>query len=98
MGSGIEVAKALTTSIRVGPPYYPEEIKLLIDAGEHIVVELPIEGTHTDPMNDLQPTRRVVAFRDMTILKLQDDTIIEQRGLSDYLTIFQRLGVLPEIG
>ena len=79
-------------------PYYREEIKLLIDAGEHIVVELLIEGSHTGPLNDMQPTRRVVAFRDMTILKLQDDKIIEQRGLSDYSIIFQQIGVLPELG
>ena len=81
----------------MGLPDYRKEIKLLIDGGEYIVVELLIEGTHTGPMNGMEPTGKAVAFRDVTILKLRDGKIIEQRGLSDYLTMFQQLGVIPEM-
>ncbi|MEC8159438.1 MAG: ester cyclase [Pseudomonadota bacterium] len=70
-------------------PDYREEIKLLIDVGEYIVVELLIEGIHTGPMNGMEPPDKPVAFRDLTILKLRDGKIVEQRGLSDYLTTFQ---------
>ena len=97
-GTGIEGVKALAASVRVGLPDYREEIKLLIEGGEYIVVELLIEGTHTGPMNGMEPTGKAVAFRDVTILKLRDGKIVEQRGLSDYLTMFQQLGVIPEIG
>ena len=93
-GTGIDGVKALAASVRVGLPDYREEIKLLIDAGEYIVVELLIEGTHTGPMNGMEPTGNTVAFRDMTILRLRDGKIIEQRCLSDYLTMFQQLGVI----
>lgn len=96
-GSGIEGVKALATRARVGLPDYREEIKLLIDGGEYIVVELLIEGTHTGPMNGMGPTGKAVAFRDVTIRRLRDGKIIEQRGLSDYLTMFQQLGVIPEM-
>ena len=95
-GSGIEGVKALAASVRVGLPDYREEIKLLIDGGEYIVVELLIEGTHTGPMNGMAPTGKAVAFRDVTIRKLREGKIIEQRGLSDYLTKVQLLGVIPE--
>jgi hypothetical protein len=47
LGSGIEGVKAIAASFRVGLPDYREEIKLLIDGGEYIVVELLIEGPHT---------------------------------------------------
>ena len=57
-----------------------------------------IEGTHTGPMNDMEPTGEAVAFRDVTILKLRDGKIIEQRGLSYYVTMLQQLGVIPELG
>ena len=43
-GSGIEGVKALAASVRVGLPDYREEIKLLIDGGEYIVVELLKHG------------------------------------------------------
>ena len=82
----------------MGLPDYREEIKLLIDGGEYIVVVLLIEGTHTGPMNDMEPTGKAVAFRDVTILKLRDGKVTEQRGLSDYLTMFRQLGVIPELG
>ena len=93
-GKGIDGVKTLASSVRVGLPDYREDIKLLIDAGEYIVVELLIEGTHTGPMNGMEPTGKAVAFRDVTILRLRDGKIIEQRGLSDYLTMFQQLGVI----
>ena len=53
------------------------------------MVELLIEGTHIHPMNGMEPTGKLVAFRDVTILRLRDGKIVEQRGLSDYLTTFQ---------
>ena len=97
-GTGIGGVKALASSVRVGLPNYREEIKLLINAGEYIVVELLIEGTLTGPLNGIEPTGKVVAFRDVTITKLRDGENVEQRGLSDYLTMFQQLGVIPELG
>ena len=58
-----------------------------------IAVELLIRGTHTGILNGMPPTGKEVAFRDMTILTLRDGKIIEQRGLSDYLSLFAQLGV-----
>lgn len=78
----------------MGLPDYREEIKLLVDSGEYIVVDLVIEGTYTDSMNGMELTGKAVAFRDVTILRLRDGKIIEQRGLSDCLTMFHQLGVI----
>ena len=96
-GMGIEDVKALAASVRVGLPDYREEIKLLIDGGDYIVVELLIEGPHTGPMTGIEPTGKSVAFRDVTTLRLRGGKIVEQCRLSDYLTMFQQLGVLPEV-
>ena len=48
-------------------------------------------------MNDMEPTGKALAFWDVTILCLRDGKMSEQRGLSDYLTIFQQPGVIPEM-
>lgn len=79
-------------------PDYRGDVKLLIDGGEYIVVDLLIEAPHTGPMNGMEPTGKSVAFRDVIILKLLEGKVLEQRGLSDYLTMFQQLGVIPEMG
>ena len=60
----------------MGLPDYREVIKLLIEGGEYIVVELLIEGTHTGPINGIEPTGEAVAFRDVIILKLRDGKIV----------------------
>jgi predicted ester cyclase len=48
-------------------------------------------------MNRIDPTGKAIAFRDVTILRLRDCKIIEQRRLSDYLKVSQQLGVKPEV-
>ena len=48
-------------------------------------------------MNGLEPTGKTVGLRDITILSPRDGKIIEQRGLSDYLIMFQQLGIIPEM-
>lgn len=92
-GTGLDGVRALVNSVRVGLPDYRESIETLVDGGDHIAVELLIRGTHTGSLNGMPPTGKEVAFRDMTILKLRDGKIIEQRGLSDYLSLFAQLGV-----
>ena len=92
-GEGLNGVRQLVNDVRTGLPDYSEEIKLLIDGGDYIVVELLITGTHSGPMGVLPPTGKAVAFRDVTILKLRDGKIIEQRGLSDHLSLFQQIGV-----
>jgi ketosteroid isomerase-like protein len=40
-------------------------------------------------MNGMEPTGKAAASRDVTILRLRDGKIIEQRGHQDYLTMFE---------
>ena len=92
-GEGLDGVRNLVANVRVGLPDYNEAIELLVDGGDYIVVELFFRGTHTGPLNGMPPTGKAVAFRDVTILQLRDGKIIEQRGLTDYLTLFAQLGV-----
>ena len=48
-------------------------------------------------MNGMAPTGKAVAFRDITTRRLRGGKITEQRGLSDYLTMFQQPSVIPEM-
>tara|TARA_B110000003_G_scaffold196461_2_gene195143 strand:- start:1362 stop:1793 length:432 start_codon:yes stop_codon:yes gene_type:complete len=98
-GEGLEGVRNLAKEVRIGLPDYREEIKLLLDSGDYIIVELLIHGTHTGPLGNMPPTGKAVSFRDVTILKLRNGKIIEQRGLSDHLSLFQQLGVtaIPQL-
>ena len=45
-GEGLECVRNLAKEVRIGLPDYREEIKLLLDSGDYIIVELLIHGKH----------------------------------------------------
>ena len=93
-GKGLEGVKKLAADVRVGLPDYREHIDELFDAGDNIIVRLTIEGTHTGPLPGLPPTGKAVAFNDVTICRVHNGKITEQRGLTDYLTLYAQLGAI----
>ena len=93
-GSGLEGIKALVEEIRAAFPDYREQIDELIDAGDIIVVRLTIRGTQTGQMGDTPATGKTVEFNDVTILRIRDGKIVEQRGLSDHFALYQQLGLI----
>ena len=99
-GSGLGGAKNLAVEIRKAFPDYREHIDELISAEDRVIVRLTITGTHTGPLPNLPATGKSVEFTDVTICRIQDGKIVEQSGLSDYLTLYSQLGVieLPGVG
>ena len=83
---------ALVTKVRNEIADYNEEIIELIDGGDEIAVVLSISGRHP-------ATKEQVNFRDVSILSLQNDKIVRQRGVSDLLSLYSQLGLinLPKI-
>lgn len=99
-GKGLEGLKQLAIDQRAAFPDYRERIDELIDAGNRIIVRLTIRGTHKGPLPNLPATGRSIEFSDVTICRIENGKIVEQSGLSDYLTIYLQLGVieLPDPG
>ena len=77
--------------VREDLPGYTEDIEELLIAGEEVVVVLKISGFHPT-------TNEELSFRDVTILTLEDNKIVSQRGLSDLFSLYLKLGLiaLPE--
>ena len=99
-GKGLEGLKQLATDQRMAFPDYREQIDELIDAGDRIIVRLTIRGTHKGPLPNLPATGKSIEFSDVTICRIENGKIVEQSGLSDYLTVYLQLGVieLPDAG
>ena len=90
-GEGLEGVSALALKVREDLPGYTEDIEELLIAGEEVVVILKISGFHPT-------TKEELSFRDVTILTLEDNKIVSQRGLSDLFSLYLKLGLiaLPE--
>ena len=83
-GEGLEGVSALASKVRVDLPGYREDIEELLIADEEVIVVLKISGFHPT-------TNEEVSFRDVTILTLENEKIISQRGLSDLFSLYLKL-------
>ena len=86
-GEGLEGVSALALKVREDLPGYTEDIEELLIAGEEVVVVLKISGFHPT-------TNEELSFRDVTILTLEDNKIVSQRGLSDLFSLYLKLGLI----
>ena len=86
-GEGLKGVSALASKVRVDLPGYREDIEELLIADEEVIVVLKISGFHPT-------TNEEVSFRDLTILTLENEKIISQRGLSDLFSLYLKLGLI----
>ena len=86
-GEGLEGVSALASKVRVDLPGYREDIEELLIADEEVIVVLKISGFHPT-------TNEEVSFRDVTILTLENEKIIKQRGLTDLFSLYLKLGLI----
>ena len=86
-GEGLEGLSALALKVRGDLPGYREDIEELLISGNEIIVVLQISGYHPS-------TNEKIDFRDVTILTLENEKIIKQRGLTDLFSLYLKLGLI----
>ena len=86
-GEGLEGLSALALKVREDLPGYREDIEELLISGNEIIVVLQISGYHPS-------TNEKIDFRDVTILTLENEKIIKQRGLTDLFSLYLKLGLI----
>jgi predicted ester cyclase len=86
-GNGLEGLCNLATQVHRDLPGYTENIDQLIDARDKIIVILSISGSH--PVSGDE-----ISFRDVTVLTIKDDKIVNQRGVGDLLTLYEKLNMI----
>ena len=63
--------------------------------GDRVFSQLAMDGTHSGPWLRMPPTGKRVNIRMVTIHRVQNNKIIEDWVLADFLGLFQQLGALP---
>jgi predicted ester cyclase len=86
-GEGLKGLSALALKVREDLPGYREDIEELLISGNEIIVVLQISGYHPS-------TNEKIDFRDVTILTLENEKIIKQRGLTDLFSLYLKLGLI----
>ena len=86
-GEGLKGLSALALKVREDLPGYREDIEELLISGNEVIVVLQISGYHPS-------TNEKIDFRDVTILTLENEKIIKQRGLTDLFSLYLKLDLI----
>lgn len=67
----------------------------LVAEGDKVFASWKVEGTHTNPFNNIPPTDKKISSDGMGVLTLKNGRVISTRVLTDRLGFMQALEVLP---
>ena len=79
-------------------PDFRMTIEDIIAEGDVVAARFVETGTHRGAFMGIEPTGREVRFTEMAMVRFADGKIIESRWETDMLTLYQQLGVVPQIG
>jgi steroid delta-isomerase-like uncharacterized protein len=71
-------------------------IEQMLREGDHVVMQLLMEGTHHGAWLGIPATGKKVQIRMFTVHRVVQDRIVEDWVLVESLGVFQQLGVVPD--
>ena len=95
---GPEAFKQVLREVHAGLPDVEAVSEDVIAEGDQVVVRWTMRGTHTGELLGIPPTGKQVTLTGITIYRLTDGKIVEERGEEDALGFMQQLGVIPALG
>ena len=95
---GPEAFKQLLMGTRSAVPDAAIECLDEIAEGDKVVVRWTVHGTHQGVFLGIPPTGKRVTWSGITIYRIVDGKVVEERGEEDALGLMQQLGVIPAPG
>jgi len=96
---GLEAVKQYTAGMHSAFPDFSLRMDDAIAEGDRVAVRWSMDGTHTadlmTPNGLIPPTGKHVAMSGISILRMKDGKILEERVQADILGMMQQLGVVP---
>lgn len=92
---GAQQIAAFVAEVRAGFPDFKLEIKQGIAEGDRLATEWTVTGTHRSEWQGIPPTGRRVEITGMTLDRIKNGQVIEERVYFDRLALLEQLGVAP---
>ena len=89
---GVEGVKAFFGMFRDAFPDVAVEIDELVAADDKVAVATTTTGTHEGELLGFAPTGRSISVTGIDIVRIEDDRIVEHRGLTDIVGLMRQLG------
>ena len=64
---------------------------------DKVAISWTCSGTHKGALENIPPTGKKVTWTGVTIYRIANGKVIEERGEEDFLGLLQQLGVIPPI-
>src|SRR5438309_450709 len=100
---GLEAVKGFTIGMHSAFSDFSLTIDDLFAEGDRVVVRSTTRGTHTAPLmspggDAIPPTGKRMTLNVISILRLENGKVVEERSQADILGGLQQLGVIPSPG
>ncbi len=92
---GPEAFKQVLMMMRSGLPDVDISVEEEIAEGDKVVVRWMMRGTHMSELMGIPPTGKQMTWTGITIYRLADGKIVEEKGEEDSLGLMQQLGAIP---
>ena len=95
---GAESFKQYLTQTYAGLPDIQTTVEDLIAEGDQVVARWSYRATHQGELFGNPATGKQVQVSGITIYRIANGKVVEERGVSDALGMMQQLGVVPSPG
>jgi steroid delta-isomerase-like uncharacterized protein len=92
---GPEAFKQVLMMVHSGLPDADVSVEEEIAEGDKVVVRWTMRGTHMSELMGIPPTGKQATWTGITIYRLADGKIVEEKGEEDSLGLMQQLGAVP---
>jgi steroid delta-isomerase-like uncharacterized protein len=83
------------TEVRSAYPDFKLEVLDSIAEGDRLAVHWVVTGTHKGDFRGIAPTGKQIRITGMTLARVKDGKLAEDRVYFDRMTMFEQLGVVP---
>jgi steroid delta-isomerase-like uncharacterized protein len=92
---GPEGFKEVIRGVHAGLPDAELDIHETVAQGDRVALRWTLHGTHEGTFAGVPPTGQQVRLDGITIYRLADGKVVEERGQEDALGMLQRMGAIP---
>jgi steroid delta-isomerase-like uncharacterized protein len=92
---GAGAFKDVLAGVRAALPDIKIEIGNVIAEGDFVVAPWTITGTHLGDLMGIPPSGRRVTWGGITIYRIEDGKVVDERGEEDGLGLLRQIGAIP---
>jgi len=93
--TGLDGVRYSVSMIKGGISGFELGIQFMLADGDKVAAQWSITGTHSGELMGVPATGKSIDFQGVSVVRIEDDKIVDIWGASDWLGLMQQLGAFP---